>query len=72
MGECEDPSDVDKGQTVMAGRPRQSVSKTAGLMEGVCVWGGGFPGCSGLVPNKMVRGRRTGDPATGSWAPEAH
>lgn len=40
MGECEDPSDVDKGQTVMAGRPRQSVSKTAGLMEGVCVWGG--------------------------------
>ena len=59
MGKRKDVSDFDKGQIVMARRLGQSISKTAALV-----------GCSrsAVVRDlpKVVQGRKTGEPATGS------
>jgi len=62
--DSKDLRDFYKGQTVMARRLGLSISKTAGLV-------GVFPVCSGQYLPKVVQGRTTGEPVTGSWAPKA-
>ena len=58
MGKRKDLSDFDKGSIVMARRLGQSISKTAI--------------CSGQHLSKVVQGRKSGEPAIGSWAAMAH
>jgi len=65
MGKRKNLSEFDKGQIVMARRLGQSISKTAALV-------GVFPVCSGQFLSKVVQGRNSGEPATGSWAAKAH
>ena len=58
MVKRKDLSEFDKGQTVMARRPGQRISRTAAPV-----------GCSRPT---VVRERNSGEPATGSRAAKAH
>ena len=59
MGKHKDLSDFDKGRIVMARRLGQSIFKTAALV--------GFLVCSAQYLSKVVQGRKSSEPATGSW-----
>ncbi|ROL47975.1 hypothetical protein DPX16_3714 [Anabarilius grahami] len=82
MGKRKDLSEFDKGQIVMARRLGQSVSKTAALVgcsrsAVVSIYQKWSK--EGTVVNrrrqylsKVVQGRNSGEPATGSWVVETH
>ncbi|ROL53961.1 hypothetical protein DPX16_2477 [Anabarilius grahami] len=58
MGKAKDLSEFDKDQIVMARRLGQSISSSFGV----------FPVCNGQYLSKVLQGRNSGEPVTGSWA----